>query len=201
VGGPLRSTGPNHQLFFCYTRAYSPRTGGGHVRRFRLPTALERAGDFSQTYDNNGALYNLIKDPQSTNPCTAANTSGCFADGGVLGRIPANRLYQPGLNVLKMWPVPNIDGTGLPYNYVITRPLETNMSMQPVVRIDYQPMQRLRGSFKAARWMQQSKIFNGSIAGFDDDKQNHPGVSLYAATVDYTINPTIVLEATYGRSQ
>ena len=31
------------------------RTAGNNVIRYRMPTALERAGDFSQTTDNNGA--------------------------------------------------------------------------------------------------------------------------------------------------
>ena len=38
-------------------------------------------------------------------------------DGGVLGRIPANRLYQPGLNILKMWPLPNNASTTTGHNY------------------------------------------------------------------------------------
>ena len=38
-----------------------------------MPTALERAGDFSQTTDNNGALYPYIKDPLLTGACTAAS--------------------------------------------------------------------------------------------------------------------------------
>ena len=59
-----------------------------------MPTALERAGDFSQTTDNNGAPYPYIKDPLIDGACTATNTAGCFRDGGVLGRIPANRLYS-----------------------------------------------------------------------------------------------------------
>ena len=32
---------------------------------------------------------------RSTLPCSATDTSGCFKDGGVLGKIPANRLYAP----------------------------------------------------------------------------------------------------------
>ena len=64
----------------------------GHQQRQPDPHSradgAERAGDFSQTRDNNGALFNLIKDPNVDPPCTAANTAGCFQAGGVLGRIP-----------------------------------------------------------------------------------------------------------------
>jgi hypothetical protein len=200
LGGPIGRPGGNNKLFFFYTQEYSPRTAGNDVVRFRVPTLLERAGDFSQTYDNNGALYPYIKDPLSTGACTAANTSGCFADGGVVGRIPANRLYQTGLNILKMWPAPNV-APGLPYNLQITRPEEKALSYQPVVRVDYQPTSKLRATFKATGWAQTNQIFNGSIPGFNDTKQIHPVVSLYAMTANYTLTPSLVLEATWGRSQ
>ena len=88
-----------------------------------MPTALERQGDFSETRDNNGNLFNLIRDPLSTSPCTAANTAGCFRDGGVLGRIPQDRLYQTGVNILKLWPTPNIaQAPGTTYNLEFLSP-------------------------------------------------------------------------------
>ena len=64
----------------------NPRDVGGSVNRYRVPTLLERAGDFSQSLDNLGALYPYIKDPLISGTCSAANTTACFKDGGVLGR-------------------------------------------------------------------------------------------------------------------
>ena len=108
IGGPIGKPGGSNKLFFFYAHEYRPRTtGGGNPTRFTVPTALERIGDFSQSVDNNGAPANLITDASTGLPCTAANTSGCFRDGGVLGRIPANRLYPLGLNILNLWPTPN----------------------------------------------------------------------------------------------
>ena len=66
IGGPIGKPGGNNKLFFFYATEFRPRTGGNDVQRFRVPTALERAGDFSQTPDNNGALYPYIKDPLCT---------------------------------------------------------------------------------------------------------------------------------------
>ena len=113
-----------------------------------MPTALERAGDFSQTRDNLGNPYPYIKDPNITGACTAADQTACFRDGGVLGRIPADRLYQPGLNILKMWPMPNDASTATGRNYAITRPAESILGYQPAVRVDYQPTSSLRVSVK-----------------------------------------------------
>src|SRR5262245_23126027 len=91
IGGPVGKPGGDNKLFFFYAHEYRPTSTAintGNPLRLRVPTALERAGDFSQTVDNTGVLFNLIKDPSSTLPCTAANTAGCFQAGGVLGRIP-----------------------------------------------------------------------------------------------------------------
>ena len=98
--GPGRQAAQEQPLLF-YSEQFSPRTIGGAVNRFRVPTLLERQGDFSQTTDNAGALFNLIRDPSTNLPCTAADNRGCFRDGGVLGRIPQNRLYGLGMNILK----------------------------------------------------------------------------------------------------
>ncbi len=129
-GGPVGRPGGDNKLFFFYSQEYRPRTSANILRQFRVPTALERQGDFSQTRDNNGNLFNLIRDPRSTSPCTAANTSGCFQDGGVLGRIPQDRLYQTGLNILKLWPMPNIaQAPGTTYNLEFLSPHVQNAQL------------------------------------------------------------------------
>ena len=72
IGGPIGKPGGSNRLFFFYSHEFRPTNNpinGGNPIRYRVPTALERAGDFSQTLDNNGVLFNLIKDPTSTLPC------------------------------------------------------------------------------------------------------------------------------------
>ena len=206
IGGPVGKPGGNNKLFFFYSQEFAPRTSGNNVVRFRMPTELERRGDFSQTIDNNGNLYNLIRDAASGLPCTAADTRGCFQDGGVVGRIPAYRLYQTGLNILKSYPMPNLtpvagSGASANYNYELTRPAEKLMAWQPAVRIDYQPMTSLRATFKYSGWKQQNPVINGSIPGFNDSQQYKPVVGTYAITGNYTFTPTTFLEATYGHAQ
>src|SRR5262245_55048573 len=127
IGGPVGKPGGNNKIFFFYSQEFEPRTGGNNVQRYRLPTALERAGDFSATTDNNGNPYPFIKDPLIAGNCTAADQTACFRDNGILGKIPQNRLYQTGLNILNMFPQPNIQNVpaGQSYNYEITRPVES----------------------------------------------------------------------------
>ena len=62
-GGPVGRPGGENKLFFFYSQEYRPRTSANILRQFRVPTALERQGDFSQTRDNNGNLFNLIRGP------------------------------------------------------------------------------------------------------------------------------------------
>ena len=201
IGGPIGRPGGNNKLFFFYSHEYAPRTGGNNVVRYRMPTALERQGDFSQTYDNNGNLFPFIKDPQLSGTCSAANQAACFRDGGVLGRIPADRLYQTGVNILKLYPLPNIDGAGRGYNYELTRPTEKALAMQPAIRVDYQPIQSVRATVKYSGFRQRNQIFNGTLPGFNDAQQQDPVISTLSMTVNYNMNASTFLEATYGQSQ
>src|SRR5262245_52691557 len=201
IGGPIGKPGGNNKLFFFYAHEYAPRTGGGDTQRFRFPTALERAGDFSQSTDNNGNPFPFIKDPRLSGTCSATNTSACFQSGGVVGRIPADRLYQTGLNVLKTYPLPNVNVPGAPYNYELTRPAEKLTANQPAIRLDYQPWQNLRGTFKYSGWSQEDTTVPGTIPGFNDTRQYNPFVRTMAATINYSLNSSTFLEGTFGRAQ
>ena len=148
IGGPVGKPGGQNRLFFFYSEQFSPRTSGGAINRFRVPTLLERQGDFSQTTDNNGARFNLIRDASTGLPCIATDTRGCFQAGGVLGRIPQDRLYRLGLNILKTYPEPNTQG--LNYNLETVAPTVDRNTFQHVVRVDYQASSKLRLSAKYA---------------------------------------------------
>jgi hypothetical protein len=203
IGGPIGKPGGNNKLFFFYAHEYRPRTSGGNVRRFRVPTALERAGDFSQSTDKNGAPASAIYDFQSGLPksqCVQGGpTAACFQDGGVLGRIPQNRLYPIGQNVLNLWPLPNTDG--LDYNYQNTAPEDNRLTQQPTVRVDYQASSKLRITGKYTGQLATVKPTVGTIPGFNDTLNPYPFIYQPSATVDYTMNPTTFFEFTYGYIQ
>src|SRR5262245_35083479 len=65
-GGPIGKPNGSNKLFFFYAHEFAPRTNESDVVRYRVPTLLERQGDFSQTTDNDGNPYPYIKDPQSS---------------------------------------------------------------------------------------------------------------------------------------
>src|SRR5690606_26238047 len=98
VGGPVGRPGGDNKLFFFYSHEYRPSQGGGEIDRHRLPSALERQGDFSQTRDNNGRLIAPLRSP----------ITGELYENNV---IPASEQYAPGLAVLNMYPMPNVEAT------------------------------------------------------------------------------------------
>jgi Carboxypeptidase regulatory-like domain len=205
IGGPIGKPGGSNKLFFFYSHEYAPRTAGNDTQRFRFPTALERQGDFSQTTDNNGNPFPYIRDPRATGNCSTTNANdraACFADGGVLGKVPASRLYQTGLSILNMYPMPNITNVpaGQNYNYEVVRPNQSLLAWQPAIRLDYNVAASLRTTFKYSGWAQRKETINGSLPGFNDTLMHRPVVSTWTVTANYSLTPTMFLEATYGQS-
>ena len=73
--GPIGKPGGNNKLFFFFAQEWRPRETAGSHRALQACRRLrERPGDFSQSRDNNGIPYNLIRDASTDLPCTTANT-------------------------------------------------------------------------------------------------------------------------------
>ena len=200
VGGPIGKPGGNNKLFFFFAEEFNPATAGGNQQTFRLPTALERQGDFSQSRDNLGNLYPYIKDPLLSGACTAADQTACFRDGGVLGRIPQDRLYPLGLNILKMYPLPNNESTTIGTNHQFIQPTWDTLLYQPALRLDYQMTPGLRFSFKYAGNNNAKRASLGSLPGWNDTIVPIPERGTEVFTVNYNISSTTFIEGTYGRA-
>ncbi len=207
-GGPVYIPGffnkDKSKLFFFFNQEWQRRKDPVGEQRVTVPTALERKGDFSQTVDNNNNPYPYIRDYTLNLPCSSSNTAGCFKDGGVLGRIPANRLYAPTLAVLSIYPDPNITGkTG--YNYTSQTPA-SQPHREELLRIDYAMSDNWR---LAGRYMQRSEVFDlpygisgWSIGGNLDTMsvvQKTPGRNFMVNTTGVLSNTTS-LEISFGQA-
>ena len=174
IGGPVGKPGGNNKLFFFYSQEFAPRTAGNNVVTYRMPTALERAGDFSQTLRQQRQPVPLhqgsaaVGDLQRVRSDRAA--SGMAASSAA--SRPTACIDRP--DILNMWPQPNITGAGLAYNYELTRPTEKALAWQPAVRVDYQPSPAWRATFKYSGWTQRNQVFNGTLPGFNDTKIRPP---------------------------
>lgn len=183
IGGPVGRPGGDNKLFFFYGHEFRPRTSGGNINRFRVPTLLERTGNFSQSTNNNGQAIPQLRDA----------VNGTTFPGNI---IPVNRLYAIGVSILNLWPAPN--ATGLNYNYESTSPIDERLTQQPTARVDYQPSSRLRISAKYTGQLATVKPTVGSIPGFNDTMNRYPFIYQPSVTVNYTVSPTLFLEGTYG---
>jgi Carboxypeptidase regulatory-like domain len=117
IGGPVIIPGTKFnkdrdKLFFFWSQEFLPRLYPTRQGTITYPTALERAGNFSQSLDTNGRLI-PVRDPQKTGACTLTDTTACFP-GNI---IPANRIDPNGQKLLSIFPLPNINPATVAYNY------------------------------------------------------------------------------------
>lgn len=121
LGGPVPFT--HNKLFFfgLYedTRLKNPTA----IERWTMPTALERQGDFSKSFDLNGKLI-PVKDP----------LNGTVFAGN---RVPASRVSQYGLAIMNILPLPNYNGSG--YNYLFQERYLNQPRKSFSERTDYRP--------------------------------------------------------------
>jgi hypothetical protein len=184
-----------------------PKTYDGHDRTFYLaswesfrgvqgsnmlgvvPTALERAGDFSQSFDVSGKLI-LIKDPLSPGPCTATNSGGCFAGN----RIPASRFSPIAQRLLQYYPVPNRGG---PSNNIVNAPAPDNWDSF-VFKVDHRLSSKDNFSVRVLERRQTStNPFSGSPLGTFGATTNN-AQSLYGISDTRIFSSTLVNEARFG---
>ena len=144
LGGPVLIPGASfnrsrNKLFFFWSQDILSRTDPGNLNQRRVPTALERNGDFSQTFDSQGRLIN-VRNPFTSNgaagTCNATTGVGnaCYS-GNV---IPASQINATAQRLLNLFPLPNaVDPTGTnQYNYTFQTVQDWPRNDQ-VLRMDY----------------------------------------------------------------
>jgi hypothetical protein len=197
LGGPVYGGGFNKEkdkLFFFWSQEFVRRRSYPGTQFVTTPTAIERAGDFSQTRDVNGAVI-AIKDP---------NTGAQFP-GNV---IPVSRINKMGQTVLNFFPLPNYTETDPALRY--SRNYRSNVSgsfprRQDLFRIDYNISPTLNAYFRGTRDNDDENwpYGNWTAGGHNFDMYNtlRPqrgrSVVLHIAK---TFSPTLVNEFTMGAS-
>src|SRR5260221_2444933 len=107
IGGPVLFPGTKFnagrdKLFFFWSQDLLGRTDPGGLNQRRMPTALERTGDFSQTLDSKGGLI-FIRDPLLAGSCSST-TGG--DPGFPRNLIPSSRIGPLTPAPFKLGPVP-----------------------------------------------------------------------------------------------
>ncbi len=108
VGGPVRIphvyNGKDKTFFFNSWEGYGQNIN--LVSGTSVPTALQRAGDFSQTFNSSGALITIY------DPATGRNVGSTWTRDPFPGNvIPAGRIDKVGQALANAYPLPNTNST------------------------------------------------------------------------------------------
>jgi hypothetical protein len=209
IGGPVYIPGKfnsnKNKLFFFFSQEHQRRTDPASERKARVPTALERAGDFSQSVDSSGNPFPYVRDSTTGLPCSAADTRGCFQDSGVLGRIPQSRLYGPGVNILNIYPTPNLSGDSTGLNFTSQDPNQAPRR-EDLLRMDFQATDSWRVTGRYMKTKENiTQAYGTTWAGNGSDQLptpvlfKHPG-SNYMASATGILNSSTTMELSWGRA-
>ncbi|HVW11665.1 MAG TPA: carboxypeptidase-like regulatory domain-containing protein, partial [Bryobacteraceae bacterium] len=205
IGGPIFI--PKHynrnrtKAFFFLSQERTGQYVAGSQQFKYTPTALERQGDFSQSFNNNGTLLQVL-DPSNGNKQFPGNV------------IPANRINPVGQSILNFFPLPNFvpDGSN-PAQLNVINYTEQGSAIHPrlntVIRGDYYFSSKLSGYVRFindADYMYD--LFDGvqfstDVGGLLGTKGIAPiihpnGGHSESGTLTYTVTPTMVNETTLG---
>jgi hypothetical protein len=196
IGGPAFipkvANRDKKRLFFFWSQEYTGQFVNGGTKKQYTPTALERTGDFSQTFANNGTLVKIL-DPANGNAQFPGNV------------IPTSRINPTGLAMLNLYPLPNYTPS-LPADLNVVNYFESASASHPrrndVLRLDTYLTSKINGYF---RWINDhddmTALYQGVnfSPGFTPIDHPNPGHG-YAGTATWTITPTLINEATIGES-
>ncbi len=194
IGGPIL----RNRLYFFYSNEFYRQLVPGSISTYRVPTALERNGNFSQSVDSGGNAIQIY------NPNTGTQFPGNIINPALL--TPAQQAnYTQIQNILNLYPLPNVTGNN---TYNRQDPLSySHPRTEYIGRVDYQisPSERLFVRYINNRDTQQGPVgsfgleCSGSlqIPGGCIDKQ--PGWNL-SADLTSTLRPNLVNEVNLGPS-
>jgi hypothetical protein len=193
-GGPLvipgvvdsrKSTGS--KTFFYVSQEYTTDKRPTTTVRSNLPTALERAGDFSQTRVTNGSIQPII------DPRTGAQFPNNI--------IPADRINSLGQKMLNLLPMPNgILNLQAGQEWTSNSAYDTTPEhgrTNTNIRIDQVYTSKTRQAFKLIKDRDDTWSYNNFAPGQGHVNNNTPGI-LVGSTLTQVLKPTIVNEMNFG---
>jgi hypothetical protein len=190
LGGPIYIPGhfntSKQKLFFFFSQEIDPNQTPIALANFTVPTALERQGNFSQSYKNATTLY-TVKDP----------TTGAAFPGNI---VPTSRIDANSAKLLSVFPLPNAVDPKYGYNFQIAGTEDTPVH-QEILKVDYNVNDKLKMWFRASGYKSDSTGLNSAAINNKwgpapvDYQQTMPNIGVNAT---YVFSPTLINEATFG---
>ncbi|MCX6602705.1 MAG: carboxypeptidase regulatory-like domain-containing protein, partial [Acidobacteria bacterium] len=196
VGGPITIprlySGKDRTFFFFAYEGYREDTYYPSESISSVPSTEQRRGDFSRTFDNNGAIFSIF-DPLSGR-FEGANWIRSAFPGNV---IPANRISPVAANIIKLYPEPNTSTPGSvawQNNFFLNPNVGAFKFKNVMSRVDHTISSRQR-IFGRWSWNDFKQLRNtNGIPGVAGDYRNG-GKRNNGAVIDYIANltPTTIL--------
>lgn len=199
IGGPVyipkRFNTDRSRVFFFFSQEFQRQLADYGSRTVRVPTELERQGDFSQSYDVNARLF-TVRDP-----LTGATFPG--------NRVPASRFSRSGPAVLNIFPKPNFvdpePSRRYQWNYISALSGDYPRRTE-TVRIDYSPRKNVQlytrmNQTADQQHSQYGRMVNSSVNfPYTPVLWDQPGKAIMLHT-SVTLSPTSFNELIMGISQ
>jgi hypothetical protein len=200
VGGPVRVPhlyNGKDKTFFFYDYE-GTRQSSATTKLMTVPTAAERAGDFSNTRDSNGNLISIFN-PYSTYKTPDGKTLRNPFPGNVL---PTSLLDPVALNVMKYYPAPNSDGSN-PFTHVnnfYAQGVSVSDGNQMDIKLDhnFSEKQRFTSRYSLNWGSTVNPLLLGNLA--DNSTNGDSSSRTQSFVFDYTRiqNPTTIIDIRYG---
>jgi hypothetical protein len=203
IGGPVvlpKIYRGRKNLFFFFNQEFQRQVVAYSVNEVTVPTALERTGDFSKSYNTNGSAI-VVQDPLNAKKAFPGNI------------VPASRLDPIGQAILKMFPLPNFVDPNLAtrynWNYYVAASEPYNRRTE-TARVDYAPKQNWQLYLSLSNNADKQEVpYSGGSAGWVAGSANYvmspitytqPGrlATLHSTN---TISPSLFNEASFAFSQ
>lgn len=198
IGGPLIVPGTRFNkarqklfFFFSYDKLFNTTVSNN---TYTMPTALERAGNFSQTVTTTGVLIPVY------DPTTQAPFPGNI--------IPASRISPQGQAMMNLFPMPSPQGLALDptgnrqYNFRAVMPQSRPLD-DKILRVDYNFSPKVTTFVRLLQDYQAQNGYNttvgppgGAWGQFPDSYHVQSAGAL--GTLVYTFTPTLISEFSWG---
>jgi hypothetical protein len=150
IGGPIL----HNKLYFFYSNEFFRQLQPGSISTYRVPTNLERSGDFSQSKDSSGNAIQIY------NPNTGTQFANNMINPALLTAAQQAN-YTQIQNILKLYPQPNVTGAN---TYNRQDPLSFDHPRSEYIgRVDYQISQSER---LFVRYIKNVDVQTGPVGSF-----------------------------------